>query len=87
MLETHLSSPITRQRLRTGAAAEHIDAFADWLHLNGYKSTSIHNGLTSLAGWTDCGLVPNFETTSQDTIFIKRRIVPWDCFDERLRVK
>lgn len=60
MLETHLSSPITRQRLRTGAAAEHIDAFADWLHLNGYKPTSIHNGLTSLAAWTDWMLTAGF---------------------------
>ncbi|GAC1525637.1 MAG: tyrosine-type recombinase/integrase [Chloroflexota bacterium] len=60
MLETHLSSPITRQRLRTGAAAEHIDAFADWLHLNGYKPTSINNGLTSLAAWTDWMLTAGF---------------------------
>ena len=60
MLETHLSSSITRQRLRTGAAAEHIDAFADWLHLNGYKPTSIDNGLTSLAAWTDWMLTAGF---------------------------
>ena len=60
MLETHLSSPITRQRLRSGAAAEHIDAFADWLRLNGYKPTSIHNGLTSLAAWTDWMLNAGF---------------------------
>jgi integrase/recombinase XerD len=60
MLETHLSSPITRQRLRTGAAAEHIDAFADWLHVNGYKPTSIDNSLTSLAAWTDWMLTSGF---------------------------
>lgn len=60
MLETHFSSPITRQRLRTGAAAEHIDAFADWLHLKGYKPTSIDNGLTSLAAWTDWMLSAGF---------------------------
>lgn len=60
MLETHLSSPITRQRLRTGAAAEHIDAFADWLHLSGYKPTSIDNSLTSLAAWTDWMLSARF---------------------------
>ncbi len=60
MLETHLSSPITRQRLRTGAVAGHIDAFADWLHLQGYKPTSIHNGLTSLAAWTDWMLAAGF---------------------------
>ena len=60
MLETHLSSSITRQRLRTGAAAEYIDAFADWLHLNGYKPTSIDNRLTSLAAWTDWMLTAGF---------------------------
>ena len=60
MLETHLHSPITRQRLRNGAAAEHIDAFADWLHLSGYKPTSIDNGLTSLAAWTDWMLTAGF---------------------------
>jgi integrase/recombinase XerD len=53
MLETHLDSPVTRRRLRTGVAADHIDAFADWLHLRGYRPTSIDNGLTSLAAWTD----------------------------------
>src|ERR1019366_7902848 len=53
MLETHLNSPVTRRRLRTGPAADHIDAFADWLHLNGYKPVSIDNRLTSLAAWTD----------------------------------
>jgi len=53
MLETHLNSPVTRRRLRTGLAADHIDAFADWLHLDGYKPISITNLLRSLAGWTD----------------------------------
>src|ERR1035438_5878922 len=53
MLETHLNSPVTRRRLRTGPAADHIDAFADWLHLHGYKPVSIDNRLTSLAAWTD----------------------------------
>ena len=66
MLETHLSSPITRQRLRAGAAAEYIDAFADWLHLHGYKPTSIDNGLTSLAAWTDWMLTAGF--TAQDLL-------------------
>ena len=62
MLETHLSSSITRRRLRTGAAANHIDAFADWLHLRGYKPTSIDNGLTSLAAWTDWMLAAGLGT-------------------------
>ena len=64
MLETHFHSPVTRQRLRTGAAADHIDAFADWLHLQGYKPNSIDNGLTSLAAWTDWMLETGF--TAQD---------------------
>src|SRR6202049_4622371 len=53
MLETHLNSPVTQRRLRTGLAADHIDAFADWLHLHGYKPITICTLLRSLAGWTD----------------------------------
>src|SRR5437660_12869558 len=53
MLETYLNSPVTQRRLRTGPAADHIDAFADWMHLHGYKPVSITNSLRSLAGWTD----------------------------------
>ena len=72
MLETYLDSPVTRQRLRTGPAADHIDAFADWLRLQGYKPVSIHNLLTALAGWADWmvaagfppqDLVPGFEAS------------------------
>jgi hypothetical protein len=64
MLETHLNSPVTQQRLRTGIAADHIDAFADWLHLNGYRPVSIDNLLTSLAAWMDWMLAAGF--TAQD---------------------
>ena len=53
MLETHLKSPITQQRLRSGPAAEHIDKFADWLHLNGYTPICIEYRLQALARWTD----------------------------------
>jgi integrase/recombinase XerD len=60
MLETHLNSPVTRRRLRTGPAADHIDAFADWLHFNGYKPISISSLLRSLAGWTDWMLAAGF---------------------------
>ena len=60
MLETHLNSPVTRRRLRTGPAADRVDAFADWLHLNGYKPVSIDNRLTSLAAWTDWMLAAGF---------------------------
>lgn len=66
MLETHLHSPSTRQRLRKGAVAEHIDAFADWLHLSGYKPTSIDNGLRRLAAWTDWMLAAGF--AAQDVL-------------------
>jgi len=66
MLETHLNSPVTRRRLRTGPAADHIDAFADWLHLQGYRPISIEAMLRSLAGWTDWMLATKF--TAQDLL-------------------
>jgi integrase/recombinase XerD len=66
MLETHLLSPITRRRLRNGPAADHIDAFADWLNLSGYKPISIRALLTSLAGWTDWMCAAGF--TAQDLL-------------------
>lgn len=51
MLEDHLKSPITRQRLRTSLVGPHIDAFADWLHQRGYKAIVIDLRLRSLASW------------------------------------
>ena len=60
MLETHLNSPVARRRLRTGPAADHIDAFADWLHLHGYRPISINGLLRSLAAWTDWMLAAGF---------------------------
>jgi integrase/recombinase XerD len=53
MLEHHVNSPVTRRRLRSGPAAEHVDGFADWLHSRGYKSVSIVAIFRSLAGWAD----------------------------------
>jgi hypothetical protein len=53
MLEHHLNSPITRQRLRSGPIADQVDGFADWLHRCGYKPASIDSTLRSLAGWAD----------------------------------
>ena len=53
MLDTHLTSPITRQRLRSGPAAGHIDDFAAWLHRQGYRPVTLDTTLRSLAGWTD----------------------------------
>ncbi len=41
MLETHLKSPVTRERLRAGPAADHIDGFADWLHRCGYAPSTL----------------------------------------------
>jgi integrase/recombinase XerD len=66
MLETHLDSPVTRRRLRTGPAADHIDAFTDWLHLHGYKPVVIDLLLRSLAGWTDW--LPTRGFTAQDLL-------------------
>jgi integrase/recombinase XerD len=66
MLETHLHSPVTRRRLRTGLAGDHIDAFADWLQVHGYKPVSIDLLLRSLAGWTDWMLDKGF--TAQDLV-------------------
>lgn len=53
MLDRHLRSPVTRLRLRSGPAADHIDGFADWLHRRGYTPITIDVMLRSLAGWTD----------------------------------
>jgi len=43
-----------------GPAADHIDAFADWLHRIGYKPVSIIGLLRSLAGWTDWMIANKF---------------------------
>ncbi len=53
MLDEHLKSPVTQQRLRSGVAAGHIDGFADWLHRHGYEPVTIDGVLRSFAGWTD----------------------------------
>jgi integrase/recombinase XerD len=53
MLDAHLTSPVTRRRLRSGPAASHIDGFADWLHRRGYRPATLDTTLRSLAGWTD----------------------------------
>jgi integrase/recombinase XerD len=53
MLDAHLKSPVTLRRLRSGLAADHIDAFAEWVHRRGYRPKTIAQLLCSLAGWTD----------------------------------
>src|SRR5919109_850100 len=57
MLETHLRSPVTQRRLRSGPAADYVDHFADWLCGHGYRPRTIEDRLRALAGWTDwmCG--------------------------------
>lgn len=53
MLETHLKSPVTRRRLCASPAADYLEAFADWLRLQGYTPATVESLLRSLAGWTD----------------------------------
>jgi len=53
MLDTHLASPITRQRLRSGPVRDYIDGFADWLDHCGYEKLTIERLLGSLAGWNE----------------------------------
>ena len=64
MLEIHLPSPVTRERLRASPAADHIDEFAGWLHARGYRPATIDFVLRALAGWTDWMLAAGF--TAQD---------------------
>jgi site-specific recombinase XerD len=60
MLNTHLQSPVTRERLRAGPAADHIDEVADWLHDSGYRPVTIEFVLRALAGWSDWMLAAGF---------------------------
>ena len=53
MLEHHISAKITRKRLYTGPAANHVDNFSDWLYARGYKKRTLFRMLQSFAAWTD----------------------------------
>ena len=53
MLKDHVSARITRKRLNSGPAANHVDDFSDWLYAQGYKKRSLFRMLQSFAGWTD----------------------------------
>lgn len=53
MLEDHLESSVTRNRLRSGPLSQHIDGFSDWLADRGYKSVSMDGRLRNLAPWSD----------------------------------
>jgi integrase/recombinase XerD len=66
MLETHLRSPVTQRRLRSGPAADHVDHFADWLRCRGYRPRCIEDLLRALAGWTDWMCVAGF--TAHDVL-------------------
>jgi integrase/recombinase XerD len=66
MLETYVNSPVAVRRLRSGPAADHIDAFADCPQFHGYTPESIGTLLISLAGWTDWMLDSGF--TARDLL-------------------
>jgi site-specific recombinase XerD len=53
MLEDHVSARITRNRLKGGPAANHVDDFSDWLQARGHNKQSLFRMLQSFAGWTD----------------------------------
>jgi len=53
MLEDYVSAQITRKRLKTGRAANHVDEFSDWLHARGHNRRSLFRMLQSFAGWTE----------------------------------
>jgi integrase/recombinase XerD len=53
MLENHVHAAITRRRLRSGPAANHVDDFADWLYSRDYRVGTVFRLLQSLASWTD----------------------------------
>jgi len=64
MLADHLKSAVTRERLRSGPAVDHIDAFANWMSGLGYRPVTIDETLRSLASWTDWMQAAGF--TAQD---------------------
>ena len=66
MLETHLQSPVTQRRLRSGPAADHVDRFADWLFGQGYRPRTIEDLLRALASWTDWMCAKEF--TARDVL-------------------
>ena len=64
MLEDHLKLVRTRERLRSGAAAEYVDGYADWLYECGYAPISIVQTFQFLARWTDWMREEGFGTES-----------------------
>jgi site-specific recombinase XerD len=91
MLEDHVKSPITCGRLRAGAAAEHVDGFADWMRGGGYRPISVVHTLRNLAGWTDwmrtsgfdgSDLVAAYEACKK--MLARRRRVRWSRGPNRI---
>jgi integrase/recombinase XerD len=66
MLEEHLRSAVTRRRLRSGPAGDHIDQFAEWLHSRAYRPRSLEDLLRRLARWTDWLSASGFTTQDVD---------------------
>jgi integrase/recombinase XerD len=63
MLDAHLASPITRQRLRSDPVGHYIDGFADWLHQRGYEALTIKRLLGSLAGLNEWFCAAGYSVT------------------------
>jgi hypothetical protein len=53
MLDIHPCSPVTRRRLRSGPAADHVDGFVAWLQPQGYRPANLDTLLRSLAAWVE----------------------------------
>ena len=53
MLENYIKSSVTQKRLREGLFAPHIEGFANWLNIKGFKALTIEGSMRSLAGWAD----------------------------------
>jgi integrase/recombinase XerD len=53
MLEKHLQTPVTINRLRDGVAGPYMDEFSLWMHLKGFKPVVLELRLRSLAAFTD----------------------------------
>jgi hypothetical protein len=53
MLESHVESSSVCRRLREGPAGPHVDAFVQWLLLQGYSSIAVDQKCQFLVRFTD----------------------------------
>ncbi len=53
MFEDQLKSPSTRRRLRAGPLAPHLERFAEWMHRQRYRPTTMRLKWVFLATWSD----------------------------------